>query len=210
MDPRHASHHDRTRTTTGKDTTRRAGFCPPRNARRVAHGGGIMTRRSAGRMAAVIGAGALAIGGWMSPPPQARAGDTPPVAAIAAPPSTPSAGDEADRIRRPAPRSPGASRGGPWWMGATGVVVVFAGLGYAVWAARQGTLRLPRHRTPRGLEVVGRTALTPRHQVHLLRAGDRILLIGTGPGGSPAFLGEWTGPDPAPPPASPQRAGGGA
>jgi hypothetical protein len=139
--------------------------------------------------------------------PSARAEDAPPVAAIAAPGSRAAAIPKDDLIRRPASRPAVASaRGGSWWLGSAGVVAVFAGLGYAVWAARQGTLRLPR--TPRGLEVVGRAALTPRHQVHLLRAGDRILLIGTGPGGSPAFLGEWTGPDPAVP--APRRAGGGA
>jgi flagellar protein FliO/FliZ len=38
--------------------------------------------------------------------------------------------------------------------------------------------------------VVGRTSLSPRHTVYLLKAGDRVLIVGTGPQGSPTLLGE--------------------
>lgn len=164
-----------------------------------------MTRRSAGRTAAVFLVGcALALGGFL--PLSANAGDAPPLASIRAP-------ENGALIRRPdgSRVASGTSRGGPWWLGSAGVVAIFAGLGYAVWSARRGTFRLGSR--PKGLDVLGRTALTPKHHVHLLRAGDRILIIGTGPGGSPAFLGEWTGPDPTAPTAParlPRDAGGGA
>jgi flagellar biogenesis protein FliO len=44
------------------------------------------------------------------------------------------------------------------------------------------------------LQVVGRTSLSPKHTVYLLRAGDRVLIVGTGSQGAPSLLGEWTGP----------------
>jgi flagellar protein FliO/FliZ len=50
---------------------------------------------------------------------------------------------------------------------------------------------------PAGLRVLGRTALTPKHSVYLLKAGDRVLIVGTGPQGAPSLLGEMdpeTGP----------------
>lgn len=42
------------------------------------------------------------------------------------------------------------------------------------------------------LRVVGRTSLSPRHTVHLLSVGDRVLIVGTGPQGAPSLLGELT------------------
>jgi flagellar biogenesis protein FliO len=45
------------------------------------------------------------------------------------------------------------------------------------------------------LRVIGRTSLSPRHTVYLLAAGDRVLVVGTGPQGAPALLGELTDPD---------------
>lgn len=58
------------------------------------------------------------------------------------------------------------------------------------------------------LRVVGQVGLGPRHAVHLLRAGDRTLIIGTGPQGAPALLGEWSEPIQPEPPTRP--IGGGA
>lgn len=170
-----------------------------------------MSRRSACRRAAVLALALGLVGGAL-----AHAGDGPPLASIGAPTTSPRAADKDIVIRRSAsPQASGTSRGGPWWLGSAGVVAIFAGLGYAVWSARrQGMVGFRLNSRPKGLEVVGRTALTPKHHVHLLRAGERILLIGTGPGGSPAFLGEWSGPDPSVPatPASrpPRAEGGGA
>ena len=40
------------------------------------------------------------------------------------------------------------------------------------------------------VRVVGRVSLSPRHSIYLVRAGQRILLIGTGTQGAPALLGE--------------------
>ncbi len=40
------------------------------------------------------------------------------------------------------------------------------------------------------LRVVSRTSLSPRHAVYLVQAGDRVLVVGTGPQGPPALLGE--------------------
>src|SRR5918998_1281454 len=44
------------------------------------------------------------------------------------------------------------------------------------------------------LRVVGRTSLSPRQTVYLLRVGDRVLLVGAGPQGPPSLLGELTDP----------------
>ena len=81
-----------------------------------------------------------------------------------------------------------------WWVGTAGVALALALFGAGSLAARR---LLPRAVDgPLLLRVVGRASLSPRHSVALLRAGDRILIVGTGPQGPPALLGEWT--DPAP------------
>jgi hypothetical protein len=53
----------------------------------------------------------------------------------------------------------------------------------------------PQAHSPGMLRIVGRTRLSPRHTVHLLSLGDRILIVGTGPHGAPSLLGELTDPD---------------
>lgn len=53
-------------------------------------------------------------------------------------------------------------------------------------AQRRGWLRLNwpvRGRLVRSLELVDRLALTPQHQLHLIRTADRTLLIATHPKG---------------------------
>jgi len=40
------------------------------------------------------------------------------------------------------------------------------------------------------IQVVGRVSLSPKHTVYLLRVGQRVLLVGAGPQGAPALLGE--------------------
>jgi hypothetical protein len=40
------------------------------------------------------------------------------------------------------------------------------------------------------VRVVGRAQITSRHAVHLVRVGERLLIVGTGSGGPPALLGE--------------------
>jgi flagellar biogenesis protein FliO len=40
-------------------------------------------------------------------------------------------------------------------------------------------------------QVTGRIRLTPRQSVHVVRVGGRVLVLGTGPQGSPELLTEW-------------------
>ncbi len=40
-------------------------------------------------------------------------------------------------------------------------------------------------------QVTGRVRLTPRQSVHVLRIGNRVLVLGTGSQGSPELLSEW-------------------
>ena len=41
-----------------------------------------------------------------------------------------------------------------------------------------------------GMQVVGRVSLSPKHTVYLLRVGQRVLLVGAGPQGSPSLISE--------------------
>jgi flagellar biogenesis protein FliO len=54
------------------------------------------------------------------------------------------------------------------------------------WLARRG-LGVPGARS---LRVVGRLALEPRKNLYLVRAGKRVLLIGTGEGSAPRLIAE--------------------
>ncbi len=63
------------------------------------------------------------------------------------------------------------------------VLLVFAALGAAVWALRKngsggwsGLSALKRKKTGR-LETIERVALSPHHALHLVRFGERALLI---------------------------------
>ena len=66
------------------------------------------------------------------------------------------------------------------------VLTIMAALAGALWWLRRrpgfaaGLAAGRRHRT---LQVVERLVLTPHHSLHLVRNGDRALLIGTSPGG---------------------------
>jgi flagellar biogenesis protein FliO len=57
-----------------------------------------------------------------------------------------------------------------------------------------GVRILARRFAPRvgdgAISVIGRVSLSPKHSVYLLRVGPRVLLIGAGPQGAPALLGE--------------------
>lgn len=154
-----------------------------------------MPRTSLRRLAAACVWGALLSGG--SAPSLVLAEHVPPSAAIAASPS--------EKLHRIGPRSAdrrsagsSASSGG-WWFGTAGIALALAVFGGVSLAAKRlrpldqgGTLR-----------VVGQVVLGPRHAVHLLRAGDRTLVIGTGPRGAPALLGEWSDPIKPEGPATP-------
>jgi flagellar biosynthesis protein FliO len=79
-----------------------------------------------------------------------------------------------------------AERSDGWYLGMAGVAVVLA-LGGGIAAAA-------RRYAPRSgvgaLHVVSRVSLSPKHAVYLLRAGERVLLIGTGPQGAPTLISE--------------------
>jgi hypothetical protein len=99
-------------------------------------------------------------------------------------------------LREGAGRSPSAGKAGPtaWWAGTAGLVAVLAAVGALGVAARRFRPRDPSGTgVGPGLKVIGRVGLSPRHAVHLVRAGDRVLILGTGPQGSPTLLGEWAG-----------------
>jgi flagellar biogenesis protein FliO len=83
---------------------------------------------------------------------------------------------------------------GGWWLGTTGIVLALALCGAVSLAARRGW-RWPQPQGGSVLRVIGRTRISPRHTVHLLAVGDRVLIVGTGAQGAPALLGELTDPD---------------
>jgi flagellar protein FliO/FliZ len=98
------------------------------------------------------------------------------------------------------PASTSTSSNG-WWLGTAGIALALAAFGGASVAAKKF---LPKSDAS-PLRVIGRTSLSPRHSVYLLKAGDRVLIIGTGPQGSPTLLGEMppeTDPKPLTRPAS--------
>lgn len=90
--------------------------------------------------------------------------------------------------------SPTSSDG--WWAGAAGIALALAAFGgVSVVAKRYGinlgaALGLGAGGGVGAIRVVGRASLSAKHSVYLVRAGDRVLIVGTGPGGSPSLLGE--------------------
>jgi hypothetical protein len=140
------------------------------------------------RRAAILGAGAALIAGLRDP------------AAVSAAPSRPfpprgSAGRRADPDAGAEGR-PEASGG--WWLGTAGLALALAVCGGISVAIRRGWGWPPpgsgTGRT-RMLRVLGRASLSPRHTVHLLGVGGRVLIVGTGPQGAPSLLGELTDPE---------------
>lgn len=81
------------------------------------------------------------------------------------------------------PRGPGS---GGWWLGSAGITLVLAVCGVICVAAR----RYWPQESAGSLRVVGRLSLSSRHSIFLVRAGERVLLIGTGSQGAPSLLGE--------------------
>jgi flagellar biogenesis protein FliO len=66
------------------------------------------------------------------------------------------------------------------------IVLVMALLGAALWGLKKrgaASFRIPgiSVSAPRRLEVVERISLGPQHSLHLVRAGDRLLLVATAP-----------------------------
>jgi flagellar biogenesis protein FliO len=99
----------------------------------------------------------------------------------------------------PAPASPGSSG---WWLGSAGIALVLAICGAGCVAARK---HWPRESAGL-LQVIGRVSLSPRQSIVLVRAGNRVLLIGTGAQGAPSLLGELPADDDNGPPG-PEHAG---
>ncbi|MGO9597723.1 MAG: FliO/MopB family protein [Isosphaeraceae bacterium] len=93
------------------------------------------------------------------------------------------------------PSTPGASG---WWLGSAGLALVLAICGAGCVAARK---HLPRESAGL-LQVIGRVSLSPRQSIVLVRAGNRVLLIGTGAQGAPSLLGELPADDDNGPPGA--------
>jgi flagellar protein FliO/FliZ len=142
------------------------------------------TRRLRFRLLAVAWA-------WLAPAsPIALAGEAPPTAAIPRP------GGEADALARvpllPRNRASSSSSdsGVGWWLGPAGVAAALAVFGGVSLASKRF---LPTGDSG-SIRVIGRSALSPKHSACLLRVGDRVLIVGFGPQGAPATLGEVTDP----------------
>jgi flagellar protein FliO/FliZ len=108
-------------------------------------------------------------------------------------------------IADPAPSRPFPARGsagrraegdpegaGGWWIGTAGIALALALCGGISLATRR---YWPPLHAGGVLRVVGRASLSPKHTVHLLSVGGRVLIVGTGPQGAPSLLGELTDPD---------------
>ncbi len=88
-------------------------------------------------------------------------------------------------VSESAPRTPGS---GGWWLGSAGITLALVVCGAVCVAAR----RYWPQETVDSLRVIGRVSLSSRHSIFLVRAGERVLLIGTGSQGAPSLLGELT------------------
>ena len=83
--------------------------------------------------------------------------------------------------------SAGRERGSDaWYLALASVAVLLGAVGGLVLAARRFNLRPGSG----ALHVVSRVSLSPKHAVYLVRAGGRVLLVGTGPQGAPTLISE--------------------
>jgi hypothetical protein len=82
-----------------------------------------------------------------------------------------------------------------WWLGSAGIALVLVVCGAICVAARKYR---PQDSTA-AIRVVGRVSLSPKHSIFLVKAGPRILLIGTGSQGAPNLLGELFDDEPSQP-----------
>jgi len=83
-------------------------------------------------------------------------------------------------------REPSSTSG--FWLSSAGIVVAIAAFGAFSLGAKK--LRPGADSGPFSLKVVGRTSLSPKHTVYLLKAGNRVLIVGAGGQGPPSLLGE--------------------
>lgn len=80
------------------------------------------------------------------------------------------------------------SSSGGYWFGTAGIAAILAVVG----ACSFGIKKIRPNTETGALKVIGRTSLSPKHTVYLLRAGDRVLIVGAGGQGPPSLLGELT------------------
>jgi hypothetical protein len=100
-------------------------------------------------------------------------------------------------IRRPESPLGSDSRRGPsgGWSTTIGLTALsLAAIGTAGWVLarrRESAIGTTAGRA-RGetVRVLSRTMLTPKHAIHVVQAGERLLLIGTGTTGAPTLLGD--------------------
>jgi hypothetical protein len=146
----------------------------------------------------VLIAGLADAGGMPSGRPVHGDEDAPPARVAAAfKPPAPEAAPAQPFPRRGSPVRRDADRpdeGGGLWLGTAGLALALALCGAISLAIRRGG-RWPHVPAVAAVRVVGRTSLSPRHTVHVLSVGDRLLLVGTGPQGAPSLLGELTEAD---------------
>ena len=91
---------------------------------------------------------------------------------------------------KPASELIGQSLGLSAFILAIGAVLLIAGRRYQSRLARSGRPGTVAGASDRP-QVTGRIRLTPRQSVHVVRVGGRVLVLGTGPQGSPELLTEW-------------------
>ncbi len=91
-------------------------------------------------------------------------------------------------VARTPESAPGGTGSSGWWLGSAGITLVLAVCGAVCVAARK---YWPQE-SAGSVRVVGRVSLSSRHSIFLVRAGERVLLIGTGGQGAPSLLGELT------------------
>lgn len=112
----------------------------------------------------------------------------PPTVAIA--PTTAATRSAAIPLQRPeASETAAAAPAGSWWFGTVGTTLALIAAGGLSWLAKGRNTASGLEAS--GLRVIARTALSSKHTLHTVRAGERILIIGTGVGGPPALLADW-------------------
>jgi Flagellar biosynthesis protein, FliO len=97
--------------------------------------------------------------------------------------------DQASPLKTPgfqrAPHTIRVATPGGWWIASFTLVLGLGGCAFV--AARRYLLAT----TSSPLKVVGRISLSPKHVVYLVQVGQRKLLIGTGPQGTPSLISEF-------------------
>jgi flagellar biogenesis protein FliO len=74
-----------------------------------------------------------------------------------------------------------------WSLGILAITLALAGCGGIATAVRRFLVR----NASAGTTLISRVCLSPKHSIHLVQIGRRVLLIGTGPQAAPTLLGEF-------------------